>query len=107
MIRRPPRSTLFPYTTLFRSRNSHSCLGDGHIFELIVYANRYGVLAWQNFRQLEIVTFSGRVAQPACRKNQHPISGVETVLRASNKTDHSVGLKFDMDACTCRIRREL
>src|SRR3712207_6973727 len=24
MIRRPPRSTLFPYTTLFRSRNSHA-----------------------------------------------------------------------------------
>src|SRR2546430_13564802 len=23
MIRRPPRSTLFPYTTLFRSRESH------------------------------------------------------------------------------------
>src|SRR2546430_12208474 len=23
MIRRPPRSTLFPYTTLFRSRQSH------------------------------------------------------------------------------------
>src|SRR5215510_16143667 len=26
MIRRPPRSTLFPYTTLFRS--AHSCLAD-------------------------------------------------------------------------------
>src|SRR3712207_7811315 len=26
MIRRPPRSTLFPYTTLFRSRRTH---GDG------------------------------------------------------------------------------
>src|SRR3712207_9226834 len=24
MIRRPPRSTLFPYTTLFRSRRSHN-----------------------------------------------------------------------------------
>src|SRR3712207_6951961 len=24
MIRRPPRSTLFPYTTLFRSRSAHS-----------------------------------------------------------------------------------
>src|SRR3712207_8871233 len=24
MIRRPPRSTLFPYTTLFRSRKNHS-----------------------------------------------------------------------------------
>src|SRR5258708_21421351 len=23
MIRRPPRSTLFPYTTLFRSKNQH------------------------------------------------------------------------------------
>src|SRR5256885_9917813 len=25
MIRRPPRSTLFPYTTLFRSRSPASC----------------------------------------------------------------------------------
>src|SRR5260370_4992718 len=25
MIRRPPRSTLFPYTTLFRSRIPHAC----------------------------------------------------------------------------------
>src|SRR5256885_3507842 len=33
MIRRPPRSTLFPYTTLFRSHSVHliarQCLGDG------------------------------------------------------------------------------
>src|SRR2546430_13649446 len=26
MIRRPPRSTLFPYTTLFRSQGFHRCL---------------------------------------------------------------------------------
>src|SRR5438270_5524570 len=26
MIRRPPRSTLFPYTTLFRSRIAHSSI---------------------------------------------------------------------------------
>src|SRR5256886_13181460 len=26
MIRRPPRSTLFPYTTLFRSRDEKDCL---------------------------------------------------------------------------------
>src|SRR2546422_2562281 len=25
MIRRPPRSTLFPYTTLFRSSKQHDC----------------------------------------------------------------------------------
>src|SRR3982750_4977359 len=29
MIRRPPRSTLFPYTTLFRSPRACSCRGDG------------------------------------------------------------------------------
>src|SRR5258707_3031670 len=29
MIRRPPRSTLFPYTTLFRSRKRHARLGHG------------------------------------------------------------------------------
>src|SRR5258707_1420248 len=38
MIRRPPRSTLFPYTTLFRSRALHPVIGerrdadaDGHV----------------------------------------------------------------------------
>src|SRR3712207_6921339 len=29
MIRRPPRSTLFPYTTLFRSRLAGALRGDG------------------------------------------------------------------------------
>src|SRR5256885_10889124 len=28
MIRRPPRSTLFPYTTLFRSRGLSTCVDD-------------------------------------------------------------------------------
>src|SRR4051794_41234081 len=33
MIRRPPRSTLFPYTTLFRSRRYALllCIGDPHM----------------------------------------------------------------------------
>src|SRR5256885_7482511 len=29
MIRRPPRSTLFPYTTLFRSRSTPQATGNG------------------------------------------------------------------------------
>src|SRR5258707_10652876 len=35
MIRRPPRSTLFPYTTLFRSNwfNAHNFYGDLHEIE--------------------------------------------------------------------------
>src|SRR3712207_8978021 len=31
MIRRPPRSTLFPYTTLFRSRMWRACLETGEL----------------------------------------------------------------------------
>src|SRR5690242_21499189 len=30
MIRPPPRSTLFPYTTLFRSRQGHRAVAVGH-----------------------------------------------------------------------------
>src|SRR2546430_7755454 len=35
MIRRPPRSTLFPYTTLFRSRRlaGGSCQGEVHLWD--------------------------------------------------------------------------
>src|SRR2546430_5680347 len=34
MIRRPPRSTLFPYTTLFRSAHKiNNCLGQGLLVE--------------------------------------------------------------------------
>src|SRR5256886_11087059 len=34
MIRRPPRSTLFPYTTLFRSRRCGDGLGTGAVRRL-------------------------------------------------------------------------
>src|SRR2546430_8629168 len=35
MIRRPPRSTLFPYTTLFRSRGTHDPLPIEDLFHLV------------------------------------------------------------------------
>src|SRR3712207_7190002 len=47
MIRRPPRSTLFPYTTLFRSRT--------RAIELIAYTDRYPVLS-ETFVAGEIAT---------------------------------------------------
>src|SRR5687767_15776981 len=43
MIRRPPRSTLFPYTTLFRSAESQvifrrwARLGPMHVFRLLIH----------------------------------------------------------------------
>src|SRR3712207_8218784 len=35
MIRRPPRSTLFPYTTLFRSREGGKTMSVGEIVEAV------------------------------------------------------------------------
>src|SRR2546422_10727829 len=40
MIRRPPRSTLFPYTTLFRSYRPHGALGTLESAEIATWARR-------------------------------------------------------------------
>src|SRR5256884_9563159 len=38
MIRRPPRSTLFPYTTLFRSiRNGQRHLAGFRVYQVLIY----------------------------------------------------------------------
>src|SRR3712207_8755632 len=38
MIRRPPRSTLFPYTTLFRSYDRYNC-GSDNIHDMVDHAS--------------------------------------------------------------------
>src|SRR5258708_25696684 len=41
MIRRPPRSTLFPYTTLFRSRTTRKfCAKGAHVFTVWIWNRR-------------------------------------------------------------------
>src|SRR5438034_7781078 len=42
MIPRPPRSTLFPYTTLFRSRQTPGRRGDGRDVSALSVAHRRG-----------------------------------------------------------------
>src|SRR3712207_7410799 len=44
MIRRPPRSTLFPYTTLFRSRDAEH-VGEEPLDEPVAADDALGVLA--------------------------------------------------------------
>src|SRR2546422_3913971 len=44
MIRRPPRSTLFPYTTLFRSEREGSWVDDQHPGNLPVQKLRHDVV---------------------------------------------------------------
>src|SRR5256885_4327990 len=54
MIRRPPRSTLFPYTTLFRSKASFATIQDmsGRI-QLYVARDGIGEDAYEAFRSEE------------------------------------------------------
>src|SRR5260221_4197878 len=50
MIRRPPRSTLFPYTTLFRSERDLDCLGPLRIQALRQHGDR---AQYQGFTEAE------------------------------------------------------
>src|SRR3712207_7671037 len=55
MIRRPPRSTLFPYTTLFRSSSGSTPLDPQLIAEAdaVIFATDVGVKERQRFRSEE------------------------------------------------------
>src|SRR3989449_10362399 len=47
MIRRPPRSTLFPYTTLFRSLEGRDAITREAAFLVVGYAFGYSLLAFE------------------------------------------------------------
>src|SRR2546425_13143070 len=70
MIRRPPRSTLFPYTTLFRSLYDHGA--DAHpvsqgAMELQIEADRISVLATVSPRSEEHTSELQSLAYLVCR----------------------------------------
>src|SRR3712207_8866425 len=52
MIRRPPRSTLFPYTTLFRSRGHHDRTRDAQLVSTVrppAIAERERAVLWPTY----------------------------------------------------------
>src|SRR5256885_16754674 len=55
MIRRPPRSTLFPYTTLFRSQGLHllAAIVDHHAHPAVVGAGHHRVALVERHRRSE------------------------------------------------------
>src|SRR3712207_7014573 len=62
MIRRPPRSTLFPYTTLFRSVRALHCGGPG----VGSWARTWHCLAGH----VEVVSHIPQLEEPATKKIQ-------------------------------------
>src|SRR5688572_32053738 len=66
MIRRPPRSTLFPYTTLFRSRAGRAPrAGVGEA------AGREDMSKAQGSRKAQVTTFKGRLKPTTLRSEEH------------------------------------
>src|SRR3712207_7783063 len=62
MIRRPPRSTLFPYTTLFRSMRDPELQSDLHDMNMDFPAavktyKRIQLDNWQYIKTLQVATF--------------------------------------------------
>src|SRR3712207_8953623 len=74
MIRRPPRSTLFPYTTLFRSRRLGERVGyvfqnpDHQIFSDTVFDE---VAFGPKIRELEEDEIEERVSEALARSEEH------------------------------------
>src|SRR5258706_6043299 len=82
MIRRPPRSTLFPYTTLFRSdtvkthvRHILAKLKVQSRTQAILTAFRLGLLAYGSVRSeehtSELQSLTNLVCRPLPEKNKH------------------------------------
>src|SRR5260221_9636205 len=70
MIRRPPRSTLFPYTTLFRS-TPQDLLGQ----RMLAFSRRKPEISWdfthRNGKDKERLTFQVSDARTRARSEEH------------------------------------
>src|SRR3989442_7483208 len=69
MIRRPPRSTLFPYTTLFRS--PAACRGSRPPRGEVVVPDRHPVLLSRRRRQVEVRARARRQVAGHARSEEH------------------------------------
>src|SRR5690348_17789690 len=94
MLRRPPRSTLFPYTTLFRSRGAYvRCSLDKAARLRTAYSGPRGVSS------LLMTWTSSMVVSPPCRSEEHTSelqSPVHLVCRLllEKKNKNSIDLMY-------------
>src|SRR5439155_27380383 len=89
IIRRPPSSTLFPYTTLFRSRAVHRIAGD-----------RAGLLARRDHRRLDLREM-GRQPRPQERQG----AAVPCDVRNGRSEEHTSELQ-SRGHLVCRLLLE-
>src|SRR5258708_16205129 len=79
MIRRPPRSTLFPYTTLFRSAHEHHGLAEGG--DLALHAKTHGIDQRSEEHTSELQSPDHLVCRLLLEKKKNTIPDTETSRR--------------------------
>src|ERR1051326_7464951 len=84
MMRRPPRSTLFPYTTLFRSGKQFSCLCQHFRVEFALMSHLPGKLREEAEKQRGM-NFSGISVAHLGVESFHILSLGLYILRRANK----------------------
>src|SRR5438105_9610206 len=85
MIRRPPRSTLFPYTTLFRSIWIRACSNQRAEVQFQILAELQPAIGMrQRQGALDVVAHSlaGGVGEVVKRKNDHVITDAYAAILA-------------------------
>src|SRR5271169_5120989 len=100
MIRRPPRSTLFPYTTLFRSSPVHCdsvgitpCAEDSRDADLCVHLAliAYEALDLHQLASVPVAAITGTLADGECYRAQSTTVGAcDALLTTGSAGDHSV-----------------
>src|SRR3712207_8309666 len=95
MIRRPPRSTLFPYTTLFRSvrealfsRLEHLGVVDGgRVLDLYAGSGALGIEAASRGAAAVTLVDAARAATDVCRRNVAALGlpGVDVVTQRAER----------------------
>src|SRR2546422_4930105 len=100
MIRRPPRSTLFPYTTLFRSRPQPDCVASRHGR---VMARPLGVLAPRHLLGVSPPpiynppSIEGQVAQLVEQRTENPRVGSSILPLATPCVQYAQGRRRGLD----------
>src|SRR2546430_16455795 len=84
MIRRPPRSTLFPYTTLFRSRHQAGQTTAYHYdFRLSHLFGRYTEKGCQSYRKLMMIRIPTRLNATPTSAPKRPAACCALTVAAS------------------------
>src|SRR3712207_8098137 len=103
MIRRPPRSTLFPYTTLFRSRRRQEHLAEGREHVRGLRLDRLVRLAVAE-RQLQLLLVRpGEVELPLV--HERPDERVAVCVQPARSEEHTSELQ-SRQYLVCRLLLE-